>query len=372
MRETTLPLITAVTALFAALPLFATSNVTLNFLTFALIITLAAQGWNLLAGYGGQFSFGHAAFFGTGAYAMALLQLRLGVNPWLALPLAVALGGAVGFAVGYLSFRASLRGSYFALVTLAFAEVFRILANAWSFTGGAAGILVPLKEDGFNLQFADRRMLYWLALAFVAAALVLTHAVARSRFGAWLVAVRENEDAARALGVDVLAVKLKAITLSGMLTAAAGCLYTQKFLYLDANLAYGPWISVEALLAPIIGGLGTVFGPLAGAMVLLGLGEITRQGLATLFGGSLPGIDLVIYGVLLILCVAFAPRGIMGLVGKVWQASRVSVPSPRAPRGEGQDEGPGEIAPRWPSSEPAPPLTQTLSPQAGRGSKAPP
>jgi branched-chain amino acid transport system permease protein len=297
----------------AALPLLATSNVTLNFLTFALIVTLAAQGWNLLAGYGGQFSFGHAAFFGTGAYAIALLQVRFGISPWLALPLAIALGGAVGFAIGWLSFRAKLRGSYFALVTLAFAEVFRISANSWSFTGGAAGVLVPLRIDPMNLQFTDKRVLYWVCLAFVAGGLLLTQAVARSRFGAQLVAVRENEEAAQALGVDALAVKLKAITLSAMLTAAAGCLYVQKFLYLDAGLAYGPWISVEALLAPIIGGIGTVFGPLVGALALLGLGELTKQGLAAWLGGAAPGVDLMLYGALLILCVAFAPRGIMGL-----------------------------------------------------------
>ncbi|MGL4240507.1 MAG: ABC transporter permease subunit, partial [Beijerinckiaceae bacterium] len=127
----------------------------------------------------------------------------------------------------------------------------------------------------------------------------------------------ENEDAARALGVDSLAVKLKAITLSAMLTAAAGCLYAQKFLYLDANIASGPWISVEALLAPIIGGLGTVFGPLVGAMALLGLGEITKQALAAWTGGALPGVDLILYGALLILAVAFAPRGILGLAERV-------------------------------------------------------
>jgi branched-chain amino acid transport system permease protein len=306
--------IAATVAALALLPLLTSSNVTLNFLTFALIITLAAQGWNILAGYGGQFSFGHAAFFGTGAYAVALLQVRFGLNPWAALPAAVALGGLVGFMVGFLSFRAKLRGSYFALVTLAFAEVFRILANAWSFTGGAAGVLIPLRVDAANLQFADKRTLYWFCLAFVTAALVLTQSIARSRFGAWLVAVRENEEAAKALGVDTLAVKLKAITLSAMLTAASGCLYAQKFLYLDANLAYGPWISVEALLAPIIGGLGTVFGPLVGAVALLGLGEITKQTLQSWTGGATPGVDLIIYGVLLILCVAFAPKGIMGIV----------------------------------------------------------
>jgi branched-chain amino acid transport system permease protein len=306
-------LILLVVVLLAALPLAFTSNVVLNFLAFAMIVALAAQGWNLLAGYGGQFSFGHAAFFGTGAYAMALLQVRLGVNPWLALPAAMALGGAAGWCVGFLSFRARLRGSYFALVTLAFAEVFRILANASAFTGGAAGVLVPLRLDPANMQFADKRAFFWLALAFVGGALALTQMIARSRFGARLVAVRENEEAARALGVDALAVKLKAITLSAMLTAAAGALYVQKFLYLDANLGYGPWISVEALLAPIIGGIGTVFGPLIGALALLGLGEAAKLLVAALTGGALPGVDLALYGVLLIVCVAFAPRGLLGL-----------------------------------------------------------
>ena len=151
-------------------------------------------------------------------------------------------------------------------------------------------------------------------LAFVVGALCLTHAIARSRFGAYLVAVRENEDAARALGVDTLAVKLKAITVSAMLTAAAGGLYTQKFLYLDAGIGFGPWISIDALLAPIVGGMGTVFGPLVGAGALLGLGEASKILLANLTGGAAPGIDLVVFGVLLILSVAFAPQGLMGLV----------------------------------------------------------
>lgn len=321
MRDRTLLLIAIVTLVLAVLPLGITSNVVLNFLAFAMIITLAAQGWNVLGGFGGQFSFGHAAFFGMGAYGMALLQVRFGLNPWIALPFAIALGGTVGFVMGFLSFRARLRGSYFALVTLAFAEVFRISANAWGFTGGAAGVLVPLRLDPANVQFADKRAAYWLALAMVAAVLLITHHLTASRFGAQLVAIRENEDAARALGVDTLAVKLKAITLSGAITAAAGCLYTQKFLYLDATIGFGPWISVEALLAPIIGGIGTVFGPLLGAILLLGLGEVTKTLFANLFGGAWPGADLVVFGILLIICVAFAPRGVLGVIQRLRSAA---------------------------------------------------
>ena len=315
-----------VVGMLALLPLVLASNSLLNFATFALIIALAAQGWNIIGGYGGQFSFGHAAFFGTGAYMMALLQARFGVNPWLALPMSIAGGGVAGLIIGFLSFRARLRGSYFALVTLAFAEVFRILANASNFTGGAGGVLLTLKLDVAEMQFADRRLFYWLALTLVAIVLAVTLQLSRSRFGAQLMAVRENEDAARALGVDAVAVKLRALVLSAGITAAAGALYTQKFLYLDANIAYGTWISVDALLAPIIGGLGTVFGPLLGAILLLGLGEMTKTLVTQLTGGALPGIDLVTFGVLLILCVSFAPRGLIGLVTGIRARSQEVAP----------------------------------------------
>ncbi|MGL4496253.1 MAG: branched-chain amino acid ABC transporter permease [Beijerinckiaceae bacterium] len=308
----------AVFAALAALPFVAASNTAINFLSFLMIIALAAQGWNLLAGYAGQFSFGHAAFFGVGAYAMALLQTRYGLNPWLAFPVAITAGAVTGYITGYLSFRANLRGSYFALVTLAFAEVFRILANALTFTGGAAGVLVPLRMDASNFQFADKRVFYWIALACVIIAVGITAYIKDMRLGAYLTAVRENEEAAQALGVDTLRTKLTAITLSAGITAAAGCLYTQKFLYLDANLAFGAWISVEALLAPIIGGIGTVLGPLAGAVLLLGLGELTKIASAALIGASVPGIDLAVYGALLIVCVAFAPRGVLGLTETLW------------------------------------------------------
>ncbi|HEX2552342.1 MAG TPA: branched-chain amino acid ABC transporter permease [Microvirga sp.] len=311
-----LPIALAIGAL-ALVPLAVSANTVLNFLVFTLVIGLAAQGWNLLAGYGGQFSFGHAAFFGTGAYAIAILQARFGVNAWAGFAIAIAAGALVGWIIGYLSFRSGLRGSYFALVTLAFAEVLRILANASAVTGGAAGLLVRLDVRPENFQFASRAAFFWIALALVGLVLVLTRAIERSRFGAQLVAVRENESAAKALGIDTLRVKLKAITLSAAITAAAGAFYTQYFLYIDATIAYGTWISVEALLAPIVGGLGTAFGPLVGALALHGLGELTK-GVA----GSVPGIDLVVFGALLIVTVAFAPDGILGLLRRLLGKAR--------------------------------------------------
>lgn len=299
--------IAVVVAGLAAVPLVVHSNVTLNFLVVALMIALAGQGWNILGGYGGQYSFGHAAFFGTGAYVTAILQMRYGVNAWLAFALGIAGGALVGAVVGALSFRSGLRGSYFALVTLAFAEVLRIVASVAPITGAGVGTLVKLDLRFAALQFESRAIFYWVILALVAVALVVTHLIERSRFGAWLVAVRENENAAMALGVNATAVKLAAMVISAAITAAAGCFYTQYFLFVDSGIAYGTWMSIEALLVPIIGGVGTLFGPLIGALVVRALGEA-----ALLVTGDAPGLDLVVFGCVLVLVVGLSPRGLMG------------------------------------------------------------
>jgi branched-chain amino acid transport system permease protein len=202
-----------------------------------------------------------------------------------------------------------LRGSYFALVTLAFAEVLRILASVAPLTGAGVGILIALDLRPPALQFTDRAPFYWIILSLIGISLLLVRIIEQSRFGAWLVAVRENEEAAMALGVDPMRVKLAAITISAAITAAGGCFYAQYYLFIDSGIAYGPWISVEALLAPIIGGVGTVFGPLIGALLVKSLGELTK-----LVAGDAPGLDLVIYGGALILVVAFARNGIAGLL----------------------------------------------------------
>ena len=304
-----LGIIALAVALLACVPLITTSNVVLNFLVVALLIALVGQGWNVLGGYGGQYSFGHAAFFGTAAYTTGILQLHYGVNAWAGLVIGIAAGALTGAVTGALSFRSGLRGSYFALVTLAFAEVLRIIASVAPITGAGVGTLIKLDLRPEAFQFQSRAPFYWIILGFVAVSLLIAQRLEASRFGAYLVAIRENEDAARAAGIDVFRVKLGAMTLSAAITAAGGCFYAQYFLFLDAGIAYGPWISVEALLAPVIGGIGTVFGPLLGALVVKSLGEATK-----LVTGDVPGLDLVIYGCVLILVVAFAPRGIAGLL----------------------------------------------------------
>jgi branched-chain amino acid transport system permease protein len=321
------PIVIVVAAL-AAVPLLVHSNVVLNFLVVTLLIALAGQGWNILGGYGGQYSFGHAAFFGTGAYATAILQLRYGVNAWVGFAAGIAAGAAAGAVIGALAFRAGLRSSYFALVTLAFAEVLRILASVAPITGAGVGLLVKLDLRAQAFQFHSRAVFYLVVLALVGVALVMAQLLERSRFGAWLIAVRENEDAAMALGVDAFAVKLAAMVLSAAITAAAGCFYVQYFLFIDSGIAYGTWISIEALLTPIIGGVGMVFGALAGALVVKFLGEGIK-----LVTGDVPGLDLMIYGAVLVLVIRFAPRGLVGAFGDIrgYLAHRTKL---RAPVGE--------------------------------------
>jgi branched-chain amino acid transport system permease protein len=294
------------------------SGVWLTFVMLALYGALLAQAWNLLGGFGGQFSFGHAVFFGTGAYVQSIAQLQGGFNAWVALVLAMAAAGGVGALVGALSFRYGLKGSYFALVTLAFAEVFRIVALSVDFTGGGVGLMLPLQASVANLQFESRRGYVLLLGGLLVAALLVTAWLRHSRFGARLQAVRDNEDAARAVGVDPLATKLGAIVLSGAFTGAAGAVYVQVFQYIDPAIAFGPHVSVEALVGAIVGGMGTLWGPVLGALALHTLADLTRN----LFG-ELPGLNLVVYGTVLVLIVMFMPRGLAGL-WRQWQQRRRS------------------------------------------------
>ena len=301
-------------------PLFVESGVWINFLMMTLYAALLAQAWNILGGFGGQFSFGHALFFGFGAYVQAIAQLQWGFNPWVALAMAGLVSATVGLGVGALTFRYGLKGSYFALVTLAFAEVFRIVAVSVPFTGAGVGLMIPLKESVGNLQFESRVGFLYVILGMLIAAMLVTWWLQNSKFGAYLQAVRDNENAAQAIGVNPFRVKLGAIALSGAFMGWAGAFYLQVFQYIDPSIAFGPHTSVEALVAAIVGGLGTLWGPLLGALVLHLLSDLTRN----LFG-SLPGINMVIYGSMLIVIVMFLPRGIAGIgqsVTRLWRGKR--------------------------------------------------
>lgn len=310
MRQ--LAILGVVFALIGLAPFVIASEFWLNLVIMTLYAALLGQAWNILGGYGGQFSFGHAAYFGTGAYTVAVLQVQLGVNPWFGLVAGGLMAMVVAAIIGFSTFRYGLRGSYFALVTLAFAEVLRILSNSVPCTGAGVGILIPLDQGAANFQFVSKQGFFWIIWLMTLAAFAVVWWIGNSRFGAQLMAVRDNEDAARALGVSAFRVKMGAIMLSGLFSGLAGVFYAQYFLYLDPYIAYGPAISIESLLVPIIGGMGTLFGPLLGAVGLHLLSELTRELI-----GDLPGISLVLYGIVLVVMVLFMPRGLAGLVNRL-------------------------------------------------------
>jgi branched-chain amino acid transport system permease protein len=300
-------------ALAVALPPLA-SPYLIHVLVLVLFYAYLGTAWNILGGYAGQFSFGHAAFFGIGAYTSTLLLARADVTPWLGLWAGGLLSAGFGCFAGYLAFRYGLRGPYFALVTLAFAEMLRLVAMNWPLVGGSMGILIPLPKGGeawWRFQFREKLPYYYVILALVGLSLWLTRRLERSRLGYTLSAVRENEDAAEASGVDTLSAKLTAMAISSFLTALGGSFYAQYFSFIDPTLAFGVPVSVEILLRPIVGGPGTLLGPLLGSLVLTPLAELTRW----LIRGR-PGMDVMIYGAVLVLAITFLPRGLVGALGR--------------------------------------------------------
>jgi len=266
--------------------------------------------WNLLGGYAGQFSFGHAAFFGIGAYTSTLLLLRAGLTPWVGMLLGGALAAAFGLFEGYLSFRYGLKGPYFSLVTLAFAEMLRVVTVNTKAVGSSLGLVVPSATAAPAMfMFSGKLPYYYIILVMGALALALTWKIGRSRLGFSLAAVRENEDAAEAAGVDALGMKLRAMALSSFLTALGGTFYAQYFAYIDPTITFGPAVSIGALLPAIVGGAGTVLGPVLGSFVLTPLSELTRSALR-----GRAGADIMLYGAILVLVISFLPQGLMGFV----------------------------------------------------------
>jgi branched-chain amino acid transport system permease protein len=282
----------------------------LEILISVMLFGYLGAAWNILGGYAGQFSFGHAAYFGIGAYTSTLLFLRLGVTPWLGMLAGGVVAAAFGLGAGYLSFRYGLRGPYFSLVTLAFAEMLRVIAVNTKAVGSSLGLVIPTREPApANFVFAGKLAYYYVILAMALAAVCITGRLARSKLGYALLAIRENEDAAEASGVDVLGMKLRAMAISSCLTAFGGTFYAQYFAYIDPTITFGPSVSIQGLLQAIVGGAGTVLGPVVGAFILTPLSELSR---AAIRGRA--GVDVMLYGLVLILVISFLPKGIMGRV----------------------------------------------------------
>jgi branched-chain amino acid transport system permease protein len=305
LKTALLILLGLLTAILA--PLGISSKFQLDVLTLIFFTAYIGQSWNILGGYAGQFSFGGVMFFGTGAYTSSILLTSFGVPPIIGIFAAIFMGAFLGLIVGYLSFRSGLRGSYFALITLAFAELLRVLANSVEFTGGGVGLFLTYAPGLHNLQFNSPTGFYYFSLVLLVISLAIAMWLERSRFGAQLVAIRENEDAAEALGIDTLKCKIYAIMIMGGMGGAAGTFYAQKYLYIDPPISYSIALSVEMLLVTIVGGMGTVFGPLVGSFFLHTVNEFARHFIDT------PGVSLIVYGFILILIISFLPNGLVGL-----------------------------------------------------------
>ncbi|MFC3859822.1 branched-chain amino acid ABC transporter permease [Deinococcus antarcticus] len=281
----------------------------MNFGVATLIFAGLAMSWNILGGWAGQKSLGHAALLGVGAYTMTLLATPervpggVPLAPWWGTLIGMAIAAGLALVWGGLTFR--LRGSYFVLSTIAVALVIRLVAINSNWTGGSEGLFMPELPKFLGFDLFDRKTEYWLALAFVALTLLVTHLIRRSRLGYALQAVREDEDGARALGIDPTRMKVIAFMISAALTALGGSIYAIYLQAFEPHTLLELPISVQIALMAIIGGRGSIQGPVVGALLIATLGEVFRNVFAN--------ANLLIYGVLILVVTLFAPGGIMGL-----------------------------------------------------------
>ena len=297
--------VAALVAVLAAAPLSTSNNYYMDIIVQIFMWGAAATAWNIVGGYAGQFSLGHAAFFGIGAYTSSLLFIASGFSPWLGMLAGGALAAIFALIIGYLSIR--LRGPFFTLATIALAEVLQILAIYWrDLTGGGSGVLIPFRPGLAAFMFESKRTYAYVGLGFLLAVLAVAYAIERSRLGYYLVAIREEEEAARALGVPVLRMKLVAIIVSAFFTSLVGTFYAQYTLWLEPPYAFSLELSIQFALMVIIGGLGTWVGPLLGAVLITPLNVFLRAW----FGAAASGLYLVFYGIILVVVVLFMRQGI--------------------------------------------------------------
>lgn len=308
------PVTLAVVVLVALPPFLGSYLVTL--LTLVFFYAYLGQAWNILGGYAGQLSVGHAAFVGIGAYVTTMLSSAWGWSPWLGMFVGGVAAATLGAVIGYLGFRFGLRGFYFVLLTVAFAEICRIVALNTDAIGGAVGLYITFTGDPWQFQFQDTRAYYYVALGLMLVAAAVVGWLERSRLGASLVAIREDEQAAEALGIDTFRCKLAASVLSAFLTGLGGAFYANYYFSLQPNSLFGIPLSVEIILRPIVGGAGTLLGPILGSFILSPLAELSRSYLAA---AGWSGVHLIAYGLLLIAVVLFLPNGAYPLLRRAGQ-----------------------------------------------------
>jgi branched-chain amino acid transport system permease protein len=300
--------LTVVLALVLAVPWLVANTSQLNFAILVLMIAQAGVAWNILGGYAGQVSLGHAAFYGIGAYTSTKLLMIWGISPWLGMLAGALVAVAFALVIGIPCFR--LKGHYFAMATIAVAEILQIVFTNQDWLGGAVGLQLPLENEGWSSFVFNRSKVpyYYIILGLLLLSLGVSVAVERSYLGYYFRAIKDEPDAARSVGIDLTRYKLIAITASSFLTALGGTFYAQKELFIDTGSTMATSLSIKIALVAILGGVGTLGGPLVGAVILTAIEETTR---AT-FGGTGRGTDLIIYALLIIVIAVFYPAGVVG------------------------------------------------------------
>ena len=306
-----LVLLAALLVLLLVFPFFASGYLlAVGFLI--LYFAYVGQAWNIMMGFAGQLSLGHSLYVGLGAYAAAALYVHFGISPWIGLGAAIAVSALAGAVIGFLAFRFGVAGVYFAILTIAFAEFARIGFDHFTWVRGSSGLFLPVanytQNDLWNLR-GSPAMFYYLMLALTAGAFVLSHALLRSRMGYYWLAIRENPEAAQALGVNAFRYKMAAVVISAAMTSVAGVVFAFYYNNLFPEQIFHISRSIELILGPIIGGIGTLAGPLVGAVLITGLAEAMREVMLQL-GIDVPGVKQVFYGLCLLLVVMFLPDGV--------------------------------------------------------------
>jgi len=317
---------------FALVPLFVTNPYYLHIMATVLFWAYLATAWNIVGGFAGQLSLGHGVYVATGAYVSSMLFAYLGISPWLGMFIGGLFAALMGIIVGYPTLR--LKGAYYALATVGFAEGFRVILintteiGPWR-TGGAEGFLVPLLGNApQHMQFISKVPYYYIALILLLAIIGVCFWIDRSKLGYYLAALREDEDAALALGINTSRVKLIAAALSAFFTGVGGVYYAQLIRYLEPNAVSGAMMSNQIVFLAIVGGKGSILGPALGGIFLTIIGEATR-----IFFDQVMGLHLFLYGLIVVLFVIFKPRGIIESAEKLYNRLVNSLERRRAKNG---------------------------------------
>ena len=316
----------AILVIALAVPYLVTNPSQLNYAILVLMIAQAGVAWNILGGYAGQVSLGHAAFYGIGAYTSTQLLLVFNISPWLGMIAGGTMAVLFALLIGWPCFR--LKGHYFAMATIAIAEILQIVVTNWDWLGGAVGLSLPLDERGWwGFVFNKSKVpYYYIILGLLLLTLMVSWLIGRSFLGYYFRAIKDEPDAARSVGIDLTRYKLIAIAASSFLTALGGTFYAQKELFIDPGSTLATGLSIKIALVAILGGVGSLGGPVAGAVVLTAIEETTRA----MFGGTGRGTDLVIYALLIIVVAVFYPGGVAGWwrdLERRWLGSQLAGPA---------------------------------------------